>query len=62
MVWPNSEQCASGLKLTHSYYEQKPLSHGDKLATKDDVITQPNDLIQTSAMDQFEEYCLAFVV
>ena len=31
-------------------------------ATKDDVITQFNDLIITFAMNQFEKYCLAFVV
>ena len=31
-------------------------------ATKDEVITQLNDLILTSAMDPFEEYCMAFVV
>ena len=31
-------------------------------ATKDDVITQLNDLILTFAMNQFEEYFLAFVL
>ena len=31
-------------------------------AIKDNGITQLNDLILTFAMNQYEEYCLAFVV
>ena len=30
--------------------------------TKDDVITQLNDLILTSSMNKLEEYCLVFIV
>ena len=30
--------------------------------TKDDGITRPNDFTPMSAMNQFEVYCMAFVV
>ena len=32
------------------------------IVTKDDSITRPNDFTLMSAMNQFKEYCLAFVV